>query len=768
MVSKRPIILTWMPYTLQARPVLASRLIVAAALLLFFTLAVSTALDKSPTNDEPVHMTRAALLHQSRNFSLQFEHTPLSHWLIGALFRTEPGLPHVEQLASWPTGDRLAIADEFLWRSGVDVDRLSFLGRLPIIWAGLLLGAVLALWTTAVARRTAYTTGGNGRAVLAALAVVMALYAVSSNLITSAALATTDFVATVTYFATVCAWWFFWQRPGWARWLITALLLGTVLAAKLTGVLLIPVLLVLAYVCPHPRASWWRPGLLWLGLLPVAGLVLWASYAFTVGPWAGLNVPAPAYWQSWQSVLTHVSDGHQSFFMGQLSSDGWWLYFPVTFLIKTPVVWLGLLGGALVLAARRRVAWQVAAFTLLPAAVLFAAAVVSRLNIGYRHILPVTPFLLVLIGHTLPALWPSKIARWAVGLGVTLTVLVALWIHPNHLAAFNLAVGGPAQGYRYLGDSNLDWGQELPALADLAAATDPPLNWSYAGSADPAYYGLTTPPLSDPDGAPAPNFNPANPAPGRYAISANHIQGVLADSDLFDWFRRRSPDGSLGYAILLYDVAAAQPGDWIVHCTDPGPILSPEAAEHLLGVNGVRHLYVGCGQTAVFPHDGSPGWTIAAGLADDDAVVYRHRASSLGPDYTVRYQPPGSTPNVGRTTTAQTAAGAPITLTHSVGGVAELLGYQVGANEWQTVWQVVAVPDGPLSIQAHLLDANGTVLQVADSLGFSSDQWQPGDVFVQRFAFDGTAEGATLETGLYNYVTLEGVGETIRLPATPE
>jgi hypothetical protein len=732
----------------------ASRLVVVAALWLFFALAVSTALDKSPTNDEPVHLTRGAALHQSRDFTLQFEHTPLSHWLIGALFATEPDLPQVTALPSYAAGDRLAIAAEFLWGQGVAVDRLSFLGRLPIIWTGLLLGAVLALWTTAVARR----------APLPALVVVMTLYAVSSNLLASAALATTDFVATVTYFATVCAWWFYWQRPGRGRWLATGLLLGLVLAAKLTGVLLLPVLLVLAYVYPQPGPVW-RPALRWLGLLPVAGLVLWAAYAFHIGPWSGLSVPAPAYWLSWTSVLAHVDEGHQAFFLGQLSSDGWWLYFPVAFLIKTPLVWLGLLAMALALvarrhAARRRVSWRVATFTLLPAAVLFAAAMVSGLNIGYRHILPVLPFLLVLIGAAVPALWPRGAARWLLGAGAAATVGVALWTHPHHLAAFNLAVGGPPQGYRYLGDSNLDWGQDLRALARLAAEPGEPLHWSFAGSADPAYYGLTTPPLSGPDGTGAPGFSPANPGAGRYALSANHLQGVLAESDLFDWFRRQQPTGSLGYSILLYDVAAPQTGTWVVHCLDPAPALDSAVAERLLGIDGLRHVMADCTETTVWP--AGSGWTIAPGLAEGDDVVYRHRATAQAPDFTVRYAANAPLPTELRTT-AITAAGRPLALPHTFGDTAELLGYQVSGGEWLTVWRVLAPTAAPLSIQAHLLGPDGAGRQVADSLGFPSDEWQPGDVFVQRFSFDGTADGAWLETGLYDYVTLEPVGERVRL-----
>ena len=70
-------------------------------------------------------------------------------------------------------------------------------------------------------------------------------------------------------------------------------------------------LFVLAYArSPHSR--WWRLGLA-PGPVTVAALVLWAVYAFQIDLRHGILIPAPAYWESWASVLTHVSDGHQAF-----------------------------------------------------------------------------------------------------------------------------------------------------------------------------------------------------------------------------------------------------------------------------------------------------------------------------------------------------------------------------------------------------------------------------------------------------------------------
>jgi hypothetical protein len=68
----------------------------------------------------------------------------------------------------------------------------------------------------------------------------------------------------------------------------------------------------------------------------------------------------------------------------------------------------------------------------------------------------------------------------------------------------------------------------------------------------------------------------------------------------------------------------------------------------------------------------------------------------------------------------------------------------------------------PLSVQAHLSAGDGPP-QVADGLGFSSDQWRPGDWFIQRHVF--AAPGDTLATGLYDYTTLEPVTGPVALPA---
>ena len=93
----------------------------------------------------------------------------------------------------------------------------------------------------------------------------------------------------------------------------------------------------------------------------------------------------------------------------------------------------------------------------------------ANLNIGLRHILPLYPLLYVAAGCAILArVWQ----RWGrggkilvAGLGAVLLLETQPRRFRNYLSFFNRAVGGERGGLKLLGDSNLDWGQDLPLLA---------------------------------------------------------------------------------------------------------------------------------------------------------------------------------------------------------------------------------------------------------------------------------------------------------------
>jgi hypothetical protein len=254
----------------------------------------------------------------------------------------------------------------------------------------------------------------------------------------------------------------------------------------------------------------------------------------------------------------YAQRGAPAFLMGQHSAMGWWYYFLVAFAIKTPlptlvlaaaVLWVALFRHGARVTSHGRAGVERSEYVLyVPIAAFFASAVFGSLNIGYRHILPVLPFLFV--GVSQVATWARR--RWVQVALVALGLWYALGsarIYPHYLAYFNEIVGGPDNGYKYLVDSNLDWGQDLKNLkAYMDAHAISAVHLAYFGSAYPSYYGIAALP-----------FLPEKPPdletrqPTLYAISATYLQGgYLGDVNAFRWLHEYQPMTKIGYSIFLY------------------------------------------------------------------------------------------------------------------------------------------------------------------------------------------------------------------------
>jgi hypothetical protein len=136
-------------------------------------------------------------------------------------------------------------------------------------------------------------------------------------------------------------------------------------------------------------------------------------------------------------------------------------------------------------------------------------------------------------------------------------VVASLFIAPHYLSYFNEIIGGPDKGYKYLVDSNLDWGQDLKGLKkymdDHAIKR---ISLSYFGIDSPKRYGIEYDWL--------PSHHLYNPRPenekkfpvNRFlAISATNLQGVyLEPKDMYKWLREYEPVAKIGYSIFIYDL----------------------------------------------------------------------------------------------------------------------------------------------------------------------------------------------------------------------
>jgi hypothetical protein len=214
-----------------------------------------------------------------------------------------------------------------------------------------------------------------------------------------------------------------------------------------------------------------------------------------------------------------------AYLLGKVADQGWYEYFPIACLVKTPVPTLLLALAGLAACATRRVATRAPALAagLLVFALTYAlAAVMSRFNVGVRHILPLYPLIWVLGGA--PAAWcVSRLGRGAVAALLAWLGAAMLWTHPHYLSYFNELAGGPRHGHAWLADSNIDWGQDLKRLAAFARDhPDERILLSYFGSADPRRYGFRVELL--------PSFlgltQPIDLTPGTYVISMMQLLGV--------------------------------------------------------------------------------------------------------------------------------------------------------------------------------------------------------------------------------------------------
>jgi hypothetical protein len=202
---------------------------------------------------------------------------------------------------------------------------------------------------------------------------------------------------------------------------------------------------------------------------------IWAMYEFAVGPSTpgGPSVPAPAFVAGVSRFLLHGSSGHPTFLLGTPSNRGWWYYFPVALLVKTPLPLLlcALLGGiAVVRALRERRDW-IGAIPLVAALSILLISLSVKVNLGIRLILPVYPLLAIAGAQGIVYLLRENkgvVGRAVVALLLASAVIIPIRAHPDHLAYFNPLAGDHPENV--LVDSNLDWGQDLYRLRDTIRA----------------------------------------------------------------------------------------------------------------------------------------------------------------------------------------------------------------------------------------------------------------------------------------------------------
>jgi hypothetical protein len=239
--------------------------------------------------------------------------------------------------------------------------------------------------------------------------------------------------------------------------------------------------------------------------------------------------------------------------MGEFKTGGWWYYFLLAFMFKTPLPTLILILPALLLMRRYRApGFLDELFLMLPVLLYTAATSAMADNLGIRYLLPVYPLVFIFLSRLaglLPRFKPARIGAAVLALWY---LAGAIAIYPDHLAYFNELVGGPGRGHLYLDDSNIDWGQDLKRLAGyLEERGIDSVKLRYGRNDAPGYYGINSRSITDAEWSADP------PPPGIYVFGTHLlIRGeYYAQSRGLktDWLSRYRPVGRVGYSCYIFE-----------------------------------------------------------------------------------------------------------------------------------------------------------------------------------------------------------------------
>lgn len=541
--------------------------LVALLLGLYAWFGWSATLEKGPAFDESAHLTAGYAYWKFNDYRLQPENGNLPQRCAGlAIMTLSPRLRPSSYPQLWETSDVWNIGQDFLYEEANPLELMLASARGMMILWGVACGLLVYAWS----RRLWGTPGAL---------LSLTLCTSSATMLAHGPMITSDMTAAFCLLAASGAFWRYVDQPSVISLTISLLMTGLAAISKFSFVLLMPIYAILL--------AWnWSAFTRSLGAISlsrlcailgirVAGLVIahvaaavvvvWAAFGFRYAANAGGMPANVSFYIPWDDLLpssglkrglliilkdyrllpeafTHgfayvlqASEARGAFAAGEVNTTGWWWFFPYAFLLKSTLAELLLVAALIALAASRwmfsrgsrllpsnlRLVAPLLALTL----VYGCASIISNLNIGHRHILPLYLPLFIMAGALLRPGTGKKLLATAMVL-VAANTVEAIYAYPNYLAYFNPIAGPSDQRWNHLVDSSLDWGQELPALSSWLKSNqqdDEQIFLSYFGVADPRREGLRVvqfAPYSSQWHTP----RLAKLTPGLYCISATLLQ----------------------------------------------------------------------------------------------------------------------------------------------------------------------------------------------------------------------------------------------------
>lgn len=591
---------------------------VVALLAVMFLLMVGSIQDDVPIVDEVPHIGAGYSYLVKRDARMNPEHPPLIKDLaaVPLLFLN---LNSPFETGAWERGMRDAgqwyFGRDLLFTVGNDPQKIMFWSRLPMILLTLLLGIFIFKWSRELFGNIAAlvilalfafspTALAHGRFVTTDLGATLGIFASvyffwrflkkpsAKNIFWAgivfglAQLTKFSVFLIVPFFAGTAAIWIIvqvWQKQiGGSFWGYAGKIIGGLILIGIIGLALVIWPVYQFHVQGYPAEQQFKDAaelLSSFGNRNLANLDLWL-------------VSQPAFRALGQymlgllMVVQRAAGGNTTYFLGEVSPTGWWYYFPTVYFLKETLVLHFLTLIALAFCGFKLWRWyknnrynhlysldknlhsHFPEFLMLAFIVFYwLYSMGSNLNIGVRHVLPTFPFIFMLVAGQIlnlaKALVPrypamSRLATRALVILIVLMIFSVVKTYPHFLAYFNESIDGPANGHRYVTDSNLDWGQDLKRLADFV--DNPPtgeriekIKVDYFGWSDPAYYLKNRI-----EGVRREDENQK----GWLAISATFLQTSCPDNAprckledrTYRWLDRYEPVAKIGYSIFVYNL----------------------------------------------------------------------------------------------------------------------------------------------------------------------------------------------------------------------
>jgi len=541
----------------------------------------------SGTVDEIAHIPSGYTYLKDLDYRLNPEHPPLAKVLAGVPLVLNGDIKGPESDVSFKSINQWESGWSMIYRSGNNPATVFFLSRLPMMLLMIGLGLLLFKWAVEL---FGWKVG----------VIVLFLYALYPDVIAHGRLVTTDVAAAFGYVLAIYAFDKAVTKQTFQSILLAGLALGLAELLKFSGILLYPILFIFVIIrssLDKEKKGFWcnfRLNLLTLIYISLISLALiWIAYIpfvwktpadiehklietnLTSDP---RTLPLRQFLHFFESnpffraighyilgvfmVIGRVGGGNTTFILGHLSEKSISWYFPVAWLLKTPITIMLLFFFSIYQIIRgwpkqKEVKWLLS-LLIIPWSVYWIFTLKGSLNIGIRHLLPTIPFVLLMIGY---AIYPIVNAKWNWRkLAYKQIILVLLLAYlavstvsnfPNFIAYFNEMTPRDKR-YTRLIDSSLDWGQDLLRLKQYVESEKiSSIKVDYFGGSVPSYY--------------MPEFvnwhASYGPTSGWLAVSATFYQsskliGQKESKWSYHWLDRYEPKAIIGGSILVFNISS--------------------------------------------------------------------------------------------------------------------------------------------------------------------------------------------------------------------